>query len=87
MGLYKEFYFVKDLFVEICVNVNVQDGLINGSLCVVKKFDFRVLGFKRCSIVQVLFDELSIGFVIRIKYVYLYIKDICKFWILIVEIL
>lgn len=87
MGLYKEFYFVKDLFVEICVNVNVQDGLINGSLCVVKKFDFRVLGFKRCSIVWVLFDELSIGFVIRIKYVYLYIKDICKFWILIVEIL
>lgn len=42
MGLHKELHLVKDLPAEICVNVNVQDGLTNGSPCVVKKLDFRV---------------------------------------------
>lgn len=72
MGLHKELHLVKDLPAEICVNVNVQDGLTNGSPCVVKKLDFRVPGFKRCSIVWVLFDEPSIGSATRIKYAHLY---------------
>lgn len=86
MGLHKELHLVKDLPAEICINVNVQDGLTNGSPCVVKKLDFRVPGFKRCSIVWVLFDEPSIGSATRIKYAHLYTKDICKSWTPIVEI-
>lgn len=40
MGLVKDFYFVFDLFVEVCLNIDVVDGFINGLLCLVKKFDF-----------------------------------------------
>lgn len=86
MGLHKELHLVKDLPAEICVNVNVQDGLTNGSPCVVKKLDFRVPGFKRCSIVWVLFDEPTIGSATRIKYAHLYTKDICKSRTPVVEI-
>lgn len=48
---------MKNLLVEVCLNVDVEDGLVNGSFCIVKELDFRVFGFKRCSIVWVLFEE------------------------------
>lgn len=86
MGLHKELHLVIDLPSEICVNVNVQDGLTNGSPCVVKKLDFRIPGFRRCSIVWVLFDELGIGSATRIKYAHLYTKDICISWTPVLEI-
>lgn len=35
---------------EVCLNVDVEDDLANGSPCVVKELDFRVSGSKRCSI-------------------------------------
>lgn len=43
MGLFRNLYIVEDLLVEICLNIDVEDGLINGIICLVKKLDFRVL--------------------------------------------
>ena len=48
MGLQKEVHLVKNLPAEICLNVDVEDGLANGSPCIVKELDFRVSGSKRC---------------------------------------
>lgn len=42
MGLVKDLYLVLDLPAEVCLNIDVVDGLTNGSPCLVKKFDFRV---------------------------------------------
>lgn len=30
----------EEFFVEICVNIDVKDGMINGILCIVKRLDF-----------------------------------------------
>lgn len=60
-GLLKFLNFVEDLFGELSINVDVSDGLINGILCIIKKFDYRVYVFKRCSIVWVFFISLDIG--------------------------
>lgn len=60
-GLLKYLYFVEDLFVELCINIDIRDGLINGIFCIIKKLDFRVEGFERCSIVWVLFNSDDIG--------------------------
>lgn len=68
MGLVKDFYFVFDLFVEVCLNIDVVDGFINGLLCLVKKFDFWVINFMRCSIIWVKFENESVGVVNRLKY-------------------
>lgn len=86
MGLFKDLYLVIEYFVEICINVDVEDGLINGSLCIVKNLDFRVVGFKRCSIVWVVFEDLRIGYVLRLKYRYLYNENILSIWILVFEV-
>lgn len=51
MGLQKEVNLVKSLPAEICLNVDGEDGLANGSLCINEELDFRVSGSKRCSIV------------------------------------
>lgn len=60
-GLLKYLYFVEDLFVELCINIDIRDGLINGIFCIIKKLDFWVEGFERCSIVWVLFNSDDIG--------------------------
>lgn len=60
-GLLKFLNFVEDLFGELSINVDVSDGLINGILCIIKKFDYRVYVFERCSIVWVFFISLDIG--------------------------
>lgn len=60
-GLLKYLYFVEDLFVELCINIDIRDGLINGIFCIIKKLDFWVEGFERCSIVWVFFNSDDIG--------------------------
>lgn len=49
------------MFVEICINIDVVDGMINGILCIIKKLDYCVLNLIRCSIVWVEFCFLDIG--------------------------
>lgn len=44
---------------ELCVNINVEDGTINGSPCIIQLLDFRVE--TRCSIVWVKFGNKSTG--------------------------
>lgn len=46
MGLVKDLYLVLDLPAEVCLNIDVVDGLTNGSPCLVKKFDFRVTNYE-----------------------------------------
>lgn len=87
MGLVSRLLIVEDLLVEICINIDVEDGFINGIFCIVKKLDFRVKNFIRCSIIWVEFEILLIGVKVRLKYVYLYILDCSKIWILILEII
>lgn len=60
-GLNKYLCFGEGLLVEICINIDVLDGLVNGIFCIILKFDFRVFGFFRCSIVWVKFCLEDIG--------------------------
>lgn len=87
MGLVGRLLIVENLFVEICINVDVEDGFINGIFCIVKKLDFRVENFSCCSIIWVEFESLLIGVKIWEKYIYLYILSCKKIWILILEII
>ncbi|XP_069114560.1 uncharacterized protein [Argopecten irradians] len=86
MGLFETLQIVQYLPVEICVNVDVDDGLTNGAVAEVKMLDFRVPESARCSIIWVLFTEPKIGSKARMTYNHLYTQDICKSWTPILEI-
>ena len=86
MGLVKKLDVAEGLQVEICVNVDVEDGLANGTPGVVEKVDYRVPGSRRCSILWVLFSDKAIGSLLRQKYAHLYTARIKKAWTPIVEI-
>lgn len=77
---------MKDLPADICLNVDGEDGLANGSLCINEELDSRVSGSKRCSIVWDLFEEQNIGPLARMKYSYLYTENICRSWTPILEV-
>ncbi|CAC5371096.1 unnamed protein product [Mytilus coruscus] len=47
--------------VEVCVNIEVEDGLTIGASCLVRKFDYRVEGSERCSIVWVEFNDRNVA--------------------------
>lgn len=70
----------------ICINVDVEDGLTNGTSCIVKKLDFRVENSSRCSIIWVEFESLLIGAKTREKYTHLYSPSCKKTWTPILEI-
>lgn len=74
-----------DLPAELCLNINVEDGMTNGAACHVKKFDFRIAGSERCSIVWVAFEEGAIGRQWREKYKHLYVCGINRLWTPILE--
>ncbi|XP_061196745.1 uncharacterized protein LOC133205019 [Saccostrea echinata] len=86
MGLFKELYLVEDLPAEICINIDVNDGLTNGTPCIVKKFDFKVENSTRCSIVWVQFELENIGASNRMKYSKYYNDAISKSWTPILEV-
>jgi len=86
MGLSKELKLVINIPTEITNNVNVEDGITNGSACVVKKFDYRVHGSERVSIVWVEFDDKHSGQKQRTEYSHLYSTDIDRNWTPILEI-
>lgn len=46
---------------KICINIDVADGMTNGTPCTIKKLDYRVPNSTRCSIVWVEFCSSDIG--------------------------
>ena len=67
---------------DITVNVNVADGLTNGSTCVVKFIEYKMEGTDRPSIIWVLFQDSQIGQSTREKFLNrgLYSTNIDKAW-------
>ena len=86
MGLLKYLRLVENAPAEICINIDIDDGLTNGAACSVKKLDFRVPNSDRCSIIWALFESTKIGLKTRNKYRGLYAKDIDRSWTPILEI-
>ena len=86
MGLSYELRLVINFEVEITNNVNVKDGVTNGSSCTVKKFDYRVPNSERVSIVWVEFEDRDTGKELRADYSHLYRHGIDKHWTPIIEV-
>lgn len=85
-GLMKYLCLGEGLPAEICVNIDVIDGLTNGTPCIVKKLDFRVLDSARCSIVWVKFFSEDIGKKCRSHFKHLFNSSISSSWTPILEI-
>lgn len=85
-GLAKFLHLAEELPAELCINIDILDGLTNGTPCTIKKLDFRVDGFKRCSIVWVLFHSGDIGKKYRNKYAHLYNDKIAPLWTPVLEV-
>ena len=71
---------------DIAVNLDVNDGLANGSTCIAKRIEYRMHQSKRPSIVWVLFDDEKIGSCARQKYRHLYTPNIDTKWTPIFEV-
>ena len=86
MGLQKELCLAIGPPFELCLNVSVEDGLTNGTSCIIRKFDYRVLNSQRCSIVWVELEDPSSGVLWRQKYINLYRNDTPRSWTPILEV-
>ncbi|XP_062599574.1 uncharacterized protein LOC134261132 [Saccostrea cucullata] len=71
---------------DISVNVDVSDGLTNGSTCKVQLIERRLEGISRPSIVWVNFFDAAIGKITRKKYKHLYHDGINVDWTPIFEV-
>ena len=71
---------------DIAVNLDVNDGLANGSTCIAKRIEYRMHQSKRPSIVWVLFEDEQIGSCARQKYSHLYTPNIDPKWTPIFEV-
>ena len=85
MGLLTNLPVAVGLHYELCLNVAVEDGLTNGTSCVVKKFDFRVAGHQRCSIVWCQFPR-DVGEEWRKRHKNLYTTGISLSWTPVLEV-
>lgn len=85
MGLQKVLVLGIGMPAEICLNIDTGDGLTNGASCVIRKFDFRVLGSARCSIIWVEFEDASVGIGWKTTYRHLYQDGIPLSWVPIME--
>lgn len=85
-GLSKFLNLAEDLPGELSINVDVSDGLTNGTPCIIKKLDYRVYASERCSIVWVLFTSSDIGKKCRVQFSHLYNSDIHLLWTPILEV-
>ena len=86
MGLYSAVSVAVDSKYDLTSNVDVSDGLTNGSECVIKSIDYRVENSTRPSIIWVLFPKNDIGKKQRKENKHLYITNIDKSWTPILEI-
>ena len=71
---------------DITINLDVNDGIANGSSCIVKCIENRISQTTRPSIVWVLFSDISIGSNTRQKYKHLYHTNIDYLWTPIFEV-
>lgn len=85
-GLSNILNLAEDLHGELSINVDVSDGLTNGTPCIIKKLDYRVYAFERCSIVWVLFTSSDISKKCRVQFSHLYNSDIHFLWTPILEV-
>lgn len=70
---------------ELCLNVCIEDGLTNGTSCVIKMFEYRVKHSERLSIAWVELENSAPGAQGRRKYSNLYKTDTPKTWSPILE--
>jgi hypothetical protein len=63
----------------VIVNVDVDDGIVNGADCIVKKFQF-LTNSKIPSIVWVEFDDKTVGHHMRQKYHSFFTAEIPNTW-------
>ena len=75
-----------NMIYDITINLDVNDGIANGSSCIVKFIENRIPQTTRPSIVWVLFNDLSIGSNTRQKYKHLYHREIDPSWTPIFEV-
>jgi hypothetical protein len=80
MGLQKILNLGKGPPYELCLNIDVSDGLANGTPCIIKMFDYRVENSNRCSIIWVEFEDVKTGMHWRKKYCNLYRRNISVGW-------
>ncbi|WAR31911.1 hypothetical protein MAR_034453 [Mya arenaria] len=85
-GLSKYLHIAEECPAELCANIDVSDGLANGTPCLKKKIEFRVPGSDRCSIIWVHFDEQNVGKTYRNQYKHLFTVDIPSHYTPIIEI-
>ena len=86
MGLYSVCSILKEAKYDLTTNISVVDGMINGAECIIKKFDCRVPGSLRPSIIWVLFQEQHIGSEYRRQYSHLHNTNVEKSSVPILEI-
>ena len=65
---------------DITANIDVEDGITNGSSCEVKFIDFRIKERPTPSIVWVMFNDEKIGMNARKKYSQWYNSNVNKCW-------
>ena len=75
IGLHETLCLGLEMPAEMCVNVDVTDGLTNGAMCVIKRFDYRVKNSHRCSIVWVEFDNSSVGQMWKMKHTFIHTRN------------
>ena len=86
MGLYSVVSLATNEKYDITSNINVSDGLTNGTECVIKEIDYRVENSTRPSIIWVLFSYIDIGRNQRKEYAHLYKTNIIKDWTPLLEV-
>jgi hypothetical protein len=65
---------------DITANIDVDDGITNGSSCEVKFIDFRIKERPTSSIVWVMLNDEKIGMNVRQKYSQWYNRNVNKCW-------
>lgn len=78
-NLAKEVELAISMKYDLTANIEIEDGLTNGSSCELKKLEYKTLS-QRPSIAWVKFDDDKIGMSTRRKYSHLYTQEIDRSW-------
>jgi hypothetical protein len=68
MGLQQSLTVVVGMIYDLTINLDTEDGLNNGSPCVVQAIEYRQAETRRPSIIWVKFDDFKVGRKCRRKY-------------------
>ena len=86
MGLYLIVSITTKGKYDLTTNIDVSDGLTNGTECIIEKIDYRIENSHRPSIIWVSFPSDDIGKKQRKEYSHLYKIHINKHWTPILEV-